>query len=698
MATTYKSPFTGQQVDDAVGGYTTLKTQVAALEETKDTQAKEIAALTTKSGQHDTKLSELETGLDTVSGQAQTNKEDIEALKGMLEETKDYYVAENDDVTGSPKFQNGQGNKEFLADWHFYLVDTTDNAGKVTHPVGQLMDNNIFRFANGSFAPSVGITEAQRAACDVQLYTDTAHTQKLTLRNGVEVTDKDGAHPYDAAEVYNSLGIVTLYDAEGNKVRQLLPWETTETKYTIVLGRMDTLYPVDRQTGKSGAVLSGIFRKAVTYDGINTGKYPLAPTGMAPCPCTTVGNKTRNFFYDYGVGDTNTTNGNGNYNLCSMFVDGRTYPRISDMNQPNDMKFARANNADANAPYPFAEGGYHALNTYTLCMELLYGTKYLHDNALFGSGISSNDACNSEATWTDNGGVRIKEKGTADWGYYPFSAQTPFGVDTTLKKANVSEWLNYYRPKEQCMESQMAASWATEMGIAENTEYEAYGATYLYKNIPGAKTLADGKMNCKVLRTKTGTGEGYKDAETKATYEVECRLRMSLIGGMNLSGDIFAYWGGGCEMVGTNKKQTTGSHDEDQLKLNSVDFYLEPNQEKWETETTITKENLGTFPFEGKYSKVGTFGPPILSDGYAKTRLGFTPYKTALGGGLSSWQCYYTWAFPYWSSKLNTRTRISVRFRGSSNIAVCSARYLAANGSASAADVGNGGSAQCLLG
>ena len=629
--------------------------------------------------------------------QVKQNTADIAELK---EGVKDYYVGENDEVTGDPRFKNCKGNKEFLGEWHPFLIDHTDNTGEGTHPVGQLMDNNHFRFVSGAFAPTVGITEEMRAACDVQLYTDAEHTTPLTLKNGVVVTDKTGAHPYDATEVYNSLGLVDLYDGEGNKVRQLLPWETTETKYSVMIGRYDTLYPVDRQTGESGKVLSGIFKRQVRYDGIDTGKYPLLSTALAPCLVTTVGGKTRNFFYAYAVGDTNTQNGPSQYgaDICSMYVDdGRTYPRISDMNQVNNMQKARANNADTNAPLPFAEGGYHGINTFILCMELLYGTKYLHNNNLFGSGISSNDTCNSEATWKSNGGVRFKENGTTDWLYKCIGDQAPFGMNAQMAKNSFTYWINYARPKEQCMESQMAASWAAEFGVAEDTEYEAYGATYRYKNVAGAKSLADGEMNCKVYRVKAGSGKGYKDANTLVTYNFELCLRMSLIHGMNLSGDIFAYWGGGMEMVGTNKVQTKGDFNTDQLEKNFIDFYLEPNQAKWLNETAVSKNNLGTFGFEAVYGKIGTFGPPILSDGYGKKRLGHTPYKIANGGNISSWQCFYSWAYSYWSSTLNQRVRIAVRLRGYASFSNCSARYLYAYYSAAHTGATHGGSAQCRI-
>lgn len=647
----------------------------------------------------------VEKSLELVSQAAATemakkveqNTADIAELK---EGVKDYYVGENDEVTGDPRFKNCKGNKEFLGEWHPFLIDHTDNTGKGTHPVGQLVDNNHFRFVTGAFAPTVGITEEMRAACDVQLYTDAEHTTPLTLKNGVVVTDKTGTHPYDATEVYNSLGLVDLFDSEGNKVRQLLPWETTETKYSVMIGRYDTLYPVDRQTGESGKVLTGIFKRQVRYDGIDSGKYPLLGTALAPCPVTTVGNKTRNFFYAYAVGDTNTNNGpsGAGESMCSMYVnDGRTYPRISDMNQMNNMQKARANNADTNAPLPFAEGGFHGVNTFILCMELLYGTKYLHNNNLFGSGISSNDACNSENTWLDNGGVRCKEQGTAEWTYRGFGDNTPFGHNEKLEKNNFSWFVNYYRPKEQCMESQMAASWAAEFGIAENTEYEAYGATYRYKNITGVKGLADGAMNCKVYRKKIGTCKGYKDANTLATYDLELSLRMSLMHGMNVSGDVFAYWGGGCEMVGTNKVQTDGNYNTEQLTKNYIDFYLEPTQSKWVNESAVSKNNLGTFGFEAVYGKIGTFGPPILSGGYCKNRLGHTPYKIADGGNIGSWQSFYSWAFSYWSSVINQRVRIAVRLRGIAYNASCSARSLTASYSAAATYVNYGGSAQCRI-
>lgn len=640
------------------------------------------------------KVQQLITDMATTKDAVAQNAADIAELK---EGVKDYYVGENDEVTGDPHFKNCKGNKEFLGEWHPFLIDHTDNTGEATHPVGQLMDNNHFRFVSGAFAPTVGITEAMRAACDVQLYTDAEHTTPLTLKNGVVVTDKAGAHPYDATEVYNSLGLVDLYDGEGNKVRQLLPWETTETKYSVMIGRYDTIYPVDRQTGESGKVLSGIFKRQVRYDGIDTGKYPLLGTALSPCLVTTVGNKTRNFFFAYAVGDANTASGasSAGADMCSMFDrEDRTYPRNS-LNQNSDMQYARANNADVNAPVPFAEGGYHAINTFTLCMELLYGTKYLHDKNLFGSGISSNDSCASTDDWMNNGGVRVREKGTTDWTYKKWGDQTPFGVKSDMSKVSFSSFVNQEKPKEQCMESQMAASWAVEFGIAEDTEYEAYGQTYRYRNVTGVKGLADGVMSCNVYRIKTGTCMGYKAADSKVEYDCELCLRLSLVYGMNLSGDVFGYWGGGMEMVGTGKQQENTIQDK--IKNAYIDFYLEPKQKNWLMENNIALSDFKTFAFEGVYAKIGTFGPPILGSGYFKKRMGLTPYKTENGGNIDSYQCCYGWTEPYWLDQYGQRIRIAVRLRGVAYSAECSARFLNAYTSAAYTYVFDGGSAQCRI-
>lgn len=146
-------------------------------------------------------------------------------------------------------------------------------------------------------------------------------------------------------------------------------------------------------------------------------------------------------------------------------------------------------------------------------------------------------------------------------------------------------------------------------------------------------------------------------------------------------------------MVGTNK----GTSSTEKLEKNFVEFYLEPYQDKWVNETNIQLNELGIFGFEAVYNKIGTFGPPILSDGFAQKRLGFTPYKIKDGGGLGSGQSFYGWTFPHWAYTPNERVLISVRFRGYVNNRNCAPRFLNAGYSASEMAVNAGGSAQCRI-
>lgn len=556
------------------------------------------------------------------------------------------------------------GETDLLTKWDFYLIDTTDNAEEETHPVGKLKKNNLLRFEDGSFAPTVGITEAMRAECDVELYLDSAHTNKYCE-----------AGTFDAKAFYTEYGMTQkLYNVAGEEVRILRPWETTETKYTIGLGRTDTVYLLDNVVGKSGKKWKGIFASPTTWDGIDVTPFALAPTALTPCPVCTIGNKTRAFFYLY-EGETNCKSSNGLGNCCTMFSNGRTYPRTNDMNQINDMTWSRANNSDVNAPYPFAEGGYHTLNTFITCLEVLYGTKYLHKESLFSGGICSNDSV-SESTWRKVGGVKYKQTSASVWRYANWNT-TPSDMcyNSSMAKTNMSDFINNYHPKEQCMESQMAASFAVEKNIQEGVEFEFYGATYYYYNIPGTRGLADGDMNVKIYKKMSQTFNAYDATGAAASFDVEVILRMALYAGASLSGDTFAYCGGGYEQVGTCINPQSASVN------NPVDFYLEPDQTKWVKESSVTKNDLGVFDFEKKYMKIGH--ALNLGESYAKDRLSYAGWKTAKGGGLSTGECCYAWDNNYWSATANQRARIAARFRGTAHHAHCSSRYLYATNAVS---------------
>lgn len=647
--------------------FQTLKKQ----SETATSSANEAAENANKAAQTATEAS---AGLVEFDGRLAA----VEEITAELQLAKsDYGVAEWNPDELAPESVAFYGQKDFLMKWDFYLLDTTDNQGETTKPVGKLKRNNLLRFENGDFAPTIGITEAQRAECDVELYLDAEHTQKYC-----------DAGTFDAAAFYNEHGMAKLYNVEGAEVRVLRPWETTETKYTIGIGREDTVYLLDNVVGTSGRKWKGVFSKPIFWDGIDLSKYPLVPTAFGSCPSCTVEKKTRNFLYLY-KGETNCQSARGQNNLCTMFFDQeKTYPRVNDISQINNMVYARANNADVNASYPFAEGGFHAFNTYITCLEAFYGTKYLHNALMFGSGISSNDSCSNEENWLQNGGVRYKKHDETAWKYAKWYEQKDIYYDNSGKRTTFTTLINSEYPKEACMESQMAVSFAVETGVSENTEFDFYGYKYRYVSVPGTDGTAG--MNVRLYKTMSQTFNAFDAEGNDVEWDVEVILRMSLYGGVNLSGDIFMYCGGGYEQVGTCQFATSGS------KGNPIDLYLEPDQRKWHTEKTYSRDDLGTFDFERSYIKTGSC--TNIGDGYSALRSSYSGWKQKAGGSISTGECYYTWDNNHWSTKLNQRTRIAARFRGHAANSSCSLRHLYANSVVTYASRIHGGSAQALLG
>ena len=86
------------------------------------------------------------------------------SIEGIRSDISDLQIQDNYGVASwseddlAPECTGFFGSWEFLNKWNVYLLDTTDNAGETTRPVGKLMRNNLFRFEDGSFAPTGGST------------------------------------------------------------------------------------------------------------------------------------------------------------------------------------------------------------------------------------------------------------------------------------------------------------------------------------------------------------------------------------------------------------------------------------------------------------------------------------------------------------------------------------------------------------
>lgn len=638
--------------------------------------------------------------LETTS---ETHGEDIESLKksvGILEIGAPFFVAAYAKRTNDSTPLFSQGSKKLLKNFDFFLLNTSDNKGEVTKPVGKLMKNNLLHFANGGYAPVVGITESMQDECvNNTLYTK---GEDGTYTEAYAEYDYDAEYQWEIDKALISEGKepTTLYKlVEGTYVpvsHVLRPWETTETKYTIGIAHARDLYILDNQVGASGYYWKGIFTEPRIWDGIDLSKFKVASTAIGPCPMTTVVEngvtKCRNFFYLYEAANENCKSGPGLIPNNPFYNRNRHYPRTSDVQQVNNMNWGRNNNADTTKSFPFAEGGWWATNAYIIALELLAETRYLHQANLFGSGISSNELTKATNFYT-SGGARFRVKGDEAWQYKSIIHDCdPYYYNASKGSTYMSKLLTDDKPKEACMESQLAASMATELGIAPTESADAlntfkfYGDTYYYMNVPGFDGLQDGDMNVKVYKVQSADVEGFNAAGEATTFEMELVFRMSLFNGANLCGDMKAYNGGGIEMVGTRKTDgMTGSH---------VDVYLQPDQKQWHSDS-VARKNIGeSWDFEKSYLKVGEYSS--IGDSYTLERMSNSPVRISRASNMSQGENYFMEDFNFWASK-GQRGRMCSMFRGSYYKSDCSPRNLDAHYDVLHTDVYCGGSFQALI-
>ena len=662
------------EVTDRAGAKKTL----ALADQT--TTVEKLAALEKTDEQQNTRLGKLEQAVADLGGTSDA-----------------YYYASQDTSQPSPDLVNPQTNAsiQLLQDMYRpFLVDHTEaKEGVEVMPADELKRNNWLRYANGKFAPAVGITEEMRAECDVELYLDAEHTEKYC-----------DAGKFDAERFYNQYGMTQkLYDASGNAVRILRPWETTSKDYSIMVGDPSGTYLIDGYSTKEG-------EQDIMYKGISksyrevAGCKPryLAPTLLSPCHATSVTGsdgkiRFRSFPFLYNAGDNNTKGGfNADFGV-KMFYDNGCYPRVNDVSQVTSMQYARNNNSDKTKPYPFAEAGHHAYNTFLIAHELLYGTNYINNpDTLFSTGTSGIDffAENDEAGWRKYGGIRVKDGNDGQWRHLLWQTNPTFmckDANGTKIGTNMTAFVNNEFPKWREMEAQLVLSFAAELGIRENTEFEVYGQKYRYITPSNAKGLADGYMNAIVYKVVPAEWQGYDINGNAVTWKIEANLRQGIIDGLTTSGDIHHYRGGGYEQVATNHYTSQGG----QTGENEMDLYIETDQRKWHSETLDNKLNLGVFDFEGQYEKVGHLTNVV--SGWLKQRVPHTSFYKMMGGKRNTFVSGFNSNENWYSSKDNQRVRVSVRLGGYANWDIAGSRYLYANDSLGSPYRASGGSAQCLF-
>lgn len=662
------------EVTDRTGAKKTL-----ALAEQTAT-AEKLAALEKADEQHDNRLGKLEQAVADLGGTSDA-----------------YYYASQDTSQASPDLVNPQTNAsiQLLQDMYRpFLVDHTEaKVGVEVMPADELKRNNWLRYANGKFAPAVGITEEMRAECDVELYLDASHTQKYC-----------DAGKFDAERFYNQYGMAQkLYDASGKAVRILRPWETTSKDYSIMVGDPSGTYLVDGYSTKEG-------EQDIMYKGISksyrevSGCKPryLAPTLLAPCHATSVTGsdgkiRFRSFPFLYNAGDDNTKGGfNADFGV-KMFYDNGCYPRVNDVTQVTSMQYARNNNADQTKPYPFAEAGFHAYNTFLIAHELLYGTNNINDrDKLFTAGNDSVVNCFNEQVFNKYGGARIKAGDNGAWNYHDLYSLPSYiysDANGTKNTKSVVVIINNMFPHWREAEAQMAMSVAAELGVQENTEFEAYGDKYRYITPPNAKGMADGYMNAIVYRVVKGELDAFDANGNPTTFYIEVNLVQGLMDGVATSGDIFHYRGGGAELL---KKK---ADDFATSSKASLVFMLETDQRKFTNDTTTQSKTISGYAFGESYETlVSTDMVVPISNKFASQRYGFTPLPKTIGATRFTGVCAAPSISVSNNLPIGTYERSQICAGGASAwYVLSSSRSLQAANSLNHRFEYNGGSAQCLF-
>lgn len=596
------------------------------------------------------------------------------------------------------------GNKKWALDWRPFLVDMTAVEGETKKkPVMELRKNNWLRDIYGNWAPVVGITTAMRDECMANtLYTDAECTNEYCASGSYSAEAFLALCNIDAVNGVKRLTHPKLYKAANTEVTHyLMPWESTETKYSIFVGRKDEVYLLDNLIGASGKEWNGIISANVNFwDGMNVEMFALKPTGICAAPTTAIVEnsvaKSRSYFFNY-VSEDSYSKGVAGASGCTMFRNNGHYRSCSAISQVTAKNRARANNHNTNAPYPVAEGGYHARNTFLRSIETALGTKNLCVNTRFGSGVSSVDACSNENNWKLNGGLRYKAQGANSWSYCALSGNPAmyYGSGETKTTTNASNWLSGYGPLSKTLEAQIAISFAVEFGIAADEHFMFNGAEWWFSDPAVGSftppTVSEGYMNCRVYKIVTGTFTGYASASATETteFELEVCVRTGIMLGCDMSGDGGPYWGGGCEVIGECKEAPASNSFGYTLEA-----YIEPDQIKWVNDNNISINIGQKFACESKYKLAGSV--VTRNNAYTRRMLANTPLPATHGGGYAKGECAYAYMGNYWGSA-GKRTRVGLRFGYGANVSDLSARYLYARYSAGNPHASYCGSAQVLL-
>ena len=484
-----------------------------------------------------------------------------------------------------------------------------------------------------------------------------------------QIADKLGAYLVKCEDGVNVEIIGKLKNNNWMRFEDGTPAPTTvnsaeeDKGYNIMYGWTQTIHTIENaKVGDETVALFG--EEPFEYNGLQS--VPIPPTLICPGLPAVVDGKFRSMYFTYRAGEGGSS---GYLGITSFNRLDRTYPRTG-LSQFTTNDYAVAHNADKAKTVPFAPlMDWHLLNITNALMNK-FGTVYLHDPKKFGAGVSSNVSIGSN---NDSFITRVyyqlnKGDNTV---FQRLSEQPPFCTDANGTKKNWSEIISKYYPRMECLEIQMALSYAAENNIQPGTDFSFGDASvrYVYDNIPGTKTLLDGEMNARLRkRVYLGSIPAWDVSGNPITVNsIGIYIQTSAVYGMDLvSADVFQYAGAGIEKVMEIEDETSGG------STNPIKCYLCREQDKLTLNKDYVKDSGELFDFQESpdYTYIGTLpsGSGFFTDLMRGTRLG-----TLKKGSLADNTAYID-RNNYTSQAVGKVVRLGHRVRGYGHSSNASAR------------------------
>ena len=132
-------------------------------------------------------------------------------------------------------------------------------------------------------------------------------------------------------------------------------------------------------------------------------------------------------------------------------------------------------------------------------------------------------------------------------------------------------------------------------------------------------------MKAIVYKTVDGIVHASNVSGNSTNYDIETVLKVGLMDGMDLTGDVFAYTQGGYETI------TTITHLQSETRYNNpTDIYLETDQTRWVNLSTVFISDNGKFDaIENVYPKLQS--NVLTTIGTVRQRYGYTCFPKQTG-------------------------------------------------------------------